>query len=256
MRDEELHLNQIYLYLFIVPFFVMLLTLLRENFRYMSDIFKKIRADKRYFTLHTKRFKQFIFFAVATSLISMLYVYASRFPMVYVTEQHNKALMAELGYAYSFFGLILVFITSIRTYLISKFNISDMGAIKIYLEKMQKIWPLFLLGSIVSSLAGSYLVYLVKPDYLADRSVIFLLMLIFTYMMIAYFSLITLLSKTFNYNRLEITLNVIRLVLVLLSVYIVFGQYPIVGFALINLAMVSIEYIFSRIVLKRVLAKI
>ena len=253
--DEIVDLNHIYLYLFVIPFLWMIVTILKENISHMIEIAKKSYHDKRNITIYMKHFKKFMLFSMATYVISFLYVYASRYPIVYVTEQNDKVLMAELGYAFSFFGLILVFITSIRTYLISKFNISDMDAIMIYLEKMKKIWPMFLLGSIVASLAGSYVVYLIKPDYLADRAVIFLFMLILTYMMIAYFSLITLLSKTFNFNKLEIILNSIRLILVLLAVYTVFGKYPVAGFALINIAMVSIEYIFSRIVIQKVMSR-
>ena len=255
LNDETMTLNHIYITLFVLPFLWTLLIILKENIIKMVVVFKKIKQDKRYLTLYMKHFKQFILFSVATYFISLLYVYASRYPIVYVTAQNDTVLMAELGYAFSFFGLILVFITSIRTYLISKFNISDMDAIMIYLEKMRRIWPQFLLGSIVVSVLGSYLVYLIKPSYLSDRAVIFLFMLILTYMMIAYFSLITLLSKTFNFNNMEIKLNIIRLILVLLSVYLVFSRFTIVGFALINLSMVGVEYYFSKKVVQKIMLR-
>lgn len=255
LNDETMTLNHIYITLFVLPFLWTLLIILKENIMKMVVVFKKIKQDKRYLTLYMKHFKQFILFSVATYFISLLYVYASRYPIVYVTAQNDTVLMAELGYAFSFFGLILVFITSIRTYLISKFNISDMDAIMIYLEKMRRIWPQFLLGSIVVSVLGSYLVYLIKPSYLSDRAVIFLFMLILTYMMIAYFSLITLLSKTFNFNNMEIKLNIIRLILVLLSVYLVFSRFTIVGFALINLSMVGVEYYFSKKVVQKIMLR-
>ncbi len=255
MSEESIDLNHIYLYLFIVPFLFMLLLSLKENIRYTIEAVKSAYHDTRYITIMIKRLKQFILFSSITYLITFLYVYAGRYPIIYVTEHKMTVLMAELGYAFSFFGLVLVFITSIRSYLISKFNISDMGAIMIYVDKIQKVKWKFFLGALLASFLVAYMVFLIKPAYLSDRSVIFVFILILSYMLIAYFSLITLLSKTFNFNNLELLLNSIRLVLVLLSVYFMFGEYPIIGFIMMNGVMVGVEYIFAQKVLYKVMKK-
>lgn len=255
MSEESIDLNHIYLYLFIIPFLFMLVLSLKENITYMIEAVKSAYHDKRYITIMIKRMKQFVLFSSVTYLITFLYVYTGRYPIVYVTEHNMTVLMAELGYAFSFFGLVLVFITSIRSYLISKFNISDIDAIMIYIEKIQKIKINFFLGALVASSLVAYMVYLIKPSYLSDRSVIFVFILILSYMIIAYFSLITLLSKTFNFNSLELVLNIIRLILVLLTVYFIFNAYPIAGFAIMNIFMVMIEYIFAQKVLYKVLKK-
>jgi len=255
MSEEAIDLNQIYLYLFIIPFIFMLILSLKENITYMIVAIKSAYHDKRHITIMIKRLKQFMLFSSITYIITFLYVYAGRYPIVYVTENKMTVLMAELGYAFSFFGLVLVFITSIRSYLISKFNISDMDAIMIYVDKIQKVKLKFFLSAIVASSLVAYMVFLIKPSYLSDRSVIFVFILILSYMLIAYFSLITLLSKTFNFNNLELLLNSIRLVLVFLSVYFVFGEYPIIGFIMMNVVMVGIEYIFAQKVLYKVMKK-
>ncbi len=255
MSEESIDLNHIYLYLFIVPFLFMLLLSLKGNILYTIEAVKSAYHDKRYITIMIKRLKQFMLFSSITYLITFLYVYAGRYPIIYVTEHKMTVLMAELGYAFSFFGLVLVFITSIRSYLISKFNISDMDAIMIYVDKIEKVKWKFFLGALVASTLVAYMVYLIKPSYLSDRSVIFVFILILSYMLIAYFSLITLLSKTFNFNYLELLLNSIRLVLVLLSVYFMFGEYPIIGFIMMNSVMVGVEYIFAQKVLYKVMKK-
>jgi len=255
MSGEEVDLNHIYLYLFIIPFIFMLILSLRENITYTIEAIKSAYHDKRYIKIMLKRLKQFILFSSVTYAITFLYVYAGRYPIVYVTEQNMTVLMAELGYAFSFFGLVLIFITSIRSYLISKFNISDIDAIMIYVKKIQSLRLKFFLGALVASSLVAYMVFLIKPSYLSDRSVAFVFILILSYMLIAYFSLITLLSKTFNFNKLELILNIIRLVLVFLSVYLIFGKYPIIGFILINIFMVGIEYIFAQKVLSKVMKK-
>ncbi len=254
LSSEMIDLNHIYLYLFIIPFLFMLFLSLKENILYVVEMIRSYH-DRRSFTIMIKRLKQFVLFSAMTYAITFLYVYAGRYPIVYVTENNMTVLMAELGYAFSFFGLVLVFITSIRSYLISKFNISDIKAIKIYVEKILNIRMKFFLGALVGSLMVAYMVYLIKPAYLSDRSVIFVFILILSYMLIAYFSLITLLSKTFNFNKLELLLNVVRLILVFLSVYLIFGKYPVIGFVAINLSMVGIEYIFAQKVLQKVRKK-
>jgi hypothetical protein len=255
LSKESIDLNHIYLYLFITPFLFMLALSLKENISYMIEATRRIYHDRRYITIMIKRFKQFILFSGMTYIITILYVYAGRYPIVYVTEHNMTVLMAELGYAFSFFGLVLVFITSIRSYLISKFNISDMDAIMIYVEKIRSVRVKFLLGALVASAMVAYMVYWIKPSYLSDRSVVFVFILILSYMLIAYFSLITLLSKTFNFNNLELKLNILRLLLVFLSVYLIFGRYPIVGFIMINISMVGVEFIFAQKVLQKVMKK-
>jgi len=255
MSKEDIGLNAIYLDLFIIPFLLIVALSLRENIIYMIEAFKHAYHDRRYITIMIKRLKQFILFSSITYLIGFLYVYAGRYPIVYVSENKMTVLMAELGYAFSFFGLVLVFITSIRSYLISKFNISDMDAIMIYVKRIQEVKVKFFVGAVLASSLVSYMVYLIKPHYLSDRSVIFVFILILSYMLIAYFSLITLLSKTFNFNNLELILNVIRLILVIVSVYFIFAKYPIVGFVMMNSAMVAIEYIFASQVLSKVIKR-
>ena len=130
-----------------------------------------------------------------------------------------------------------------------------MDAIMIYVKKIRQVQWKFFLGSIVVSSIVAYMVFLIKPSYLSDRAVVFVFILILSYMLIAYFSLITLLSKTFNFNKLELILNIIRLVLVLLAVYFIFGEYPIGGFIMINMSMVGIEFIFAQKVLHKVMKK-
>ena len=248
---SKISLNHIYLYLFIIPFIVMLVFLLRDNIKFVFNL-KDLIGDKRNINIFRKRLKIFIKFSILTYFIAILYVYTGRYVIVYVTDHQMKQLMAELGYAFSFFGLVLVFITSIRSYLISKFNISDMDAIEKYVKKINSYRYKFFLLSIVISIIMSYIVFLIKPSYLSDRSVVFVFILILSYVLIAYYSLITLLSKTFNFNQLELILNIIRLILVILSVHLIFVKYPIGGFIILNISMVAIEYIFARIVLKRV----
>jgi hypothetical protein len=175
--------------------------------------------------------------------------------LVYLTEHNLTELLAELGYAFSFGGLITVFLVSIRLYFISKFNITDKDAIVLYVNKIQGYKYRFFTAVLLISFVISYVVFMIKPDYLSIRSIYFLFMIIMSYGLIMYFSLITLLAKAYNFNKIEIVLNFIRLGLVVIVVQLWIEDYPIMGFALFSASMVLIEYIFARIVLSKILNK-
>ena len=254
MRDAVPSLDEIFLYLFISPFVLIAFFNIKHNVIYLLESFYKMR-EKRNISIFIKRFKKIIIFSAFSYVIGTLYVYTSRYVLVYLTENNMTELLAELGYAFSFGGLIMVFMVSMRLYFISKFNISDIEVIKIYIKKINYYKYHFFIASILFSLAISVAVWLIKPEYLSIRSVYFLFMLIFSYSSIMYFSMITLLSKTFDFNKLELVLNVIRLVLVMFSVHLFMKTSPLIGFAFFSANMVIIEFIFARIVLNKILNK-
>jgi hypothetical protein len=211
--------------------------------------------DKRNINIFLTRFKSLLIFSAFTYVIGVVYVYTSRYVLVYLTEHNLTELLAELGYAFSFGGLITVFLVSIRLYFISKFNITDKDAIVLYVNKIQGYKYRFFTAVLLISFVISYVVFMIKPDYLSIRSIYFLFMIIMSYGLIMYFSLITLLAKAYNFNKIEIVLNFIRLGLVVIVVQLWIEDYPIMGFALFSASMVLIEYIFARIVLSKILNK-
>jgi hypothetical protein len=254
MQKEKVSLDMIYLYLFIAPFILIAIFNMKYNIEFLSKSFVKMK-DKRNISIFRKRFKQLLAFSVLAYIINTLYIYTSRYAIVYLTDEGMTELLAELGYAFSFGGLIMIFTVSIRLYLISKFNISNVDEIVKYVKKINGYK--FIFGAVAISFSSfvAYTVYLIKPDYLSDRTAIFLFILILSYMAIAYFSMFTLLSKTFDFNKLELVLNFVRLLLVMLATHLLIGDYPIIGFTVVSFCMVLIEYIFAKIVLKRVLKK-
>jgi hypothetical protein len=254
VREVAPSLDEIFLYLFVFPFIFIAFFNLKNNISYIKESFKNI-GEKRNISIFTKRFKKLIVFSAFTYAIGTLYVYASRYVLVYLTENNMTEVLAELGYAFSFGGLIMVFMVSIRLYLVSKFNISDTEAIMVYIKKVKGYKFHFLVVGLLISLLISSAVYVIKPEYLSIDSIYFLFMLIFSYSCIMYFSMITLLSKTFNFNKMELFLNIIRLILVMISVQLLMETSPLLGFAVFSSSMVLIEFVFARIVLNRILRK-
>jgi len=255
LNDMPIELNNIFLYLFVLPYLLVIVLNMKENIVILaqnSTDFKNSRSWKIFF----KRAKQFIAFSALTYIINGLYVYTSRYAIVYLADNEMKSILAEIGYALTFGGLILIFIGSLRTYFISKFNISNTDEISKYIDMLLGYKIKFLLLGFVVSVLVSGLVYLIKPSYLTIDSVIYVFILIYSSVIVAYLSLFTLLSKTFNFNKLELILNIIRLSLVIVSVHLIFAKFPIIGFVIINLIIILVELYFARTVVKRVLNKI
>jgi hypothetical protein len=254
LRDTIPSMNEVFLYLFIFPFIVIAMFNMKNNIYFLFQSLEKMK-DMRNINIFLDRFKTLLIFSAFTYVIGVLYIYTSRYVLVYLTEHNLTVLLAELGYAFSFGGLITVFLVSIRLYFISKFNISDKDAIVLYINKIKRYKYHSFLAIVLIALAISYIVYMIKPDYLSIRSIYFLFMIILSYGFIMYFSLITLLAKAYNFNNIELVLNLIRLVLVVIVVHLFIKSYPIIGFALFSSSMVLIEYIFAKIILVKILKK-
>jgi len=233
MQNKVCSLDEIFLYLFILPFVLVVLFNTKHNIFYIKKSLSQI-GEKRVVSIFLKRLKQLLIFSALSYIINSLYIYTSRYAIVYLTEHNMTDVLAELGYAFSFGGLIMVFVMSMRLYLISKFNISDVNEIIVYVKKISSYKYYFFPASILFSLLIAYIVSIIKPDYLTMRSIYFLFVLIFTYAIIAYYSMFTLLSKTFDFNKLELLLNIVRLILVVIAVHLFMGTAPMLGFALVS----------------------
>ena len=253
-QEGLVSLDSIFLYLFVAPFVLIMFFNMKNNVIYVIKSFDYIK-DIRQLGIFKYRLKKLFVYSFLIYLISIIYVYTSRYPLVYLTDQGFTAILAELGYAFSFGGLVLVFTNSIRLYLISKFNISNVDEVLKYITTIKRYkYPFMVVSMLVAALVAG-IVNLIKPDYLTHISVIFTFILLLTYFVISYYGMFTLLSKTFNYNKIELWVNIVRLGVVMLSVHLVLGAYPVVGFIIANMSMVIIEYIFANIILNKILKR-
>ncbi len=247
-------LEEIILLLFIIPFIYVFFRNFSENIRNLSPILDIIKGKIK-LSFFKNRVKKYITYSILSYIIGALFIYTSRYLILYLTDKKEYSILAELGYAMSFLGLILIFITSVRTYFISKFNISDIENISRYIKKIKGYAIYYFPFSVVFSFLVAVVVFFIKPSYLTYQSAAFVFILILANMIISYYSLFTLLSKTFNYNILELKLNIVRLILVVVSVKVFFDLDPIWGFVLINFWIVFVEFVFAQIVLNRVKRK-
>ena len=252
--DASFSTDEIYFYLFILPFvFIIFFNLKHDVSNFVASI--PYLKEKRERALFYKRAKKLLFFAVTTYAISIIFVYTSRYAVLYLTKMNATQLIADLGYATSFGGLIIIFSVSLRSYFISKFNISNPDEIQSYVTKMSSYKYLFIGGSTLVSALIALLVYLIKPVYLSMDAVIFVFVLVEAYLLSAYLGMFSLLSKTFNFNNLELKLNIVRFALVFGLTHLLLLEHPIIGFLAINLSIVLVELYFAKVVLEKVTQK-
>ena len=252
---KSITLDNIYLYLFILPFAVAIFINTKYTIGFLLQCKDKVSSE-HFRKLFYKRVKQFIVFSALTYVINGLFIYTNRYAIIYMVDHKMTTTLAQLGYAMSFGGLIMIFISSLRSYFISRFNMSDMTMVTAHIQNLMRYkWYVLLGGIVISALIG-LLVYLIKPNYLSMQSVIFVFILIYESVLVAYLSLFSLLSKTFNFNMLELKLNIIRLILVIAAVHFIFAHYPIMGFVAINLAILGVEFYFARTVIRRIYQKV
>jgi hypothetical protein len=110
---------------------------------------------------------------------------------------------------------------------------------------------IFIFLTIILSAILAIIVYFIMPNYLSINAPIFVFIMTTTYGIIFLMSMITFLARTMNYNTLEFTINIIRLLTVIILARFVFLENPFVGFLLINLVLLAGEVVFAKIILKR-----
>ena len=247
---ETFSINSILISMFIIPFipifYVMLINIAKTVNSY--SIIKNYRRTKRIFFFYLKGFMKF---SLMTFAIGVLYVFSGRYLIIYLTEQHQISLLADLGYAMTFLGIITIASASFRTFFISKFHLGDKKSITIHLDNYIGQIQLLVSFAILIAALLSITVYVIMPNYLSINAPIFVFILTASYGVIFLMSLITFLSPTMNYNTLEITINAARLIIIVIITRFVFLKNPILGFLLINLVLMMGELIFAKILLKR-----
>lgn len=190
-------------------------------------------------------------FSLFTYLANFIFLYTGRYLMIYLTGKNNAAL-ADLGYAMTFLGIVLVFYTTIRNYLVARLSKNNSDFIFTYLKGLKRLMKYMLAGFFILSLLLSWLIMKIKPAYLSENTGIFAFIFFLATFINAYIGLFTVLSKTYDYNKTELLLNGIRFLAVVAITNFVVKSNIILGVILINIAMVAFEFIFARIILKRI----
>lgn len=252
---KEFSIKELFLETLLFPFAITLIHLFWVNTKLiveswkLYDVFSVSTIKKASVKVYS-----FLRFSLLSYISGFLYLYAVRYMVIFMTGKNNMV-VADLGYAMTFIGIILVFHTTFRSYLIARLSMDKADFIRSYIYNIKSMSKHFVGLIIISSVLLSYFVYLIKPGYLSFNTVIFSFILFMATFLNVYLGLFTVLSKTYDYNKLEVFLNIIRLAAVILITNFMVESHLILGVALINIVMVAVEYVYARILIKRILLK-
>lgn len=243
--EDALIIFFIYPFIFLAPIVlinnlknIFLLKLQKFSYRSVRVFFKLTRSILR--------------FTFSTFLIGLIYVFTVRYLLFYLSGTDNVQLIADLGYSLTFVGIITIFTQSFRSFYISKFKLNDKRLIHEYLDTYISKTKIYSIVVVTLCLILSVSFYFIKPSYLTVNSALFLFINLISFSFVFLLSLITFLSKTMDYNSIELKINIVRFLLVFIICNFVVLDLPIFGFIFINLSILLSEAYFAMIVLKKV----
>ena len=254
INSDFIDINHLFLSLFIIPFIPTILYLLKYHFTNIKTFLKiKITHNNiNFFMLYKTRIKKYFFFSSATFISSLIYGYTLSILIIKLLEINEKTKLSELGYGMTFIGIVSIFVISIRNFYISKFKFNDKAEIINFLNFINSLKIKTFILSIIICITLSSFIYLIKPDYLSNYTILYTILIILSYILISYFSMYTLLTKVFNENFLEIKINLIRCI----GVYTIVHFYVEKNFDITLIAVYSfiplMEFIYSRILISKI----
>jgi hypothetical protein len=249
---KDFSIRQLFLETLLYPFSITIVHLLYVNVRLILESLSLYNIFS--FSLIRKAAQKvysFLRFSLLTYISGFLYLYTVRYLVIFMTGKNNMV-VADLGYAMTFIGIILVFYTTFRSYLIARLSMDKADFIRSYIANIKSMYWHFMVLIVFSSLALSYIVYLIRPGYLSFNTVIFSFILFMSTFMNVYLGLITVLSKTYDYNKMEVLLNIIRFLMVVVITNFLVESHLILGVALVNVVMVLGEYVYAKILIRRI----
>lgn len=254
LDSNNINSNELFKLFFIYPFIHILLMLLLINFNNIIELIKfKFNYKNKFsllnFSYRIKKYFQFSFFQYINAI---LYAYTLKILIIFLLEKEQINNLAEIGYAMTFIGIVSIFVMSIRNYYISKFSFSDKEQINNFLINIKKLKLKLIFFSIIILISLSILIFLIKPNYLSNNTILYTNIIIASYIIISYLSMSTLLTKTFNENKLEFYINLFRTVGVYLITYFTLELSFLLTLCLIYTFIPSVEYMFSKILIKKI----
>ncbi|HEX2865977.1 MAG TPA: hypothetical protein VHO03_02990 [Ignavibacteriales bacterium] len=249
---KDFSIRQLFLETLFFPFIAVIIHLLWVNSKLILESLRLYNVFS-FSIIKKAAFKVYSFlrFSTLTYISGFLYLYTVRYLVIYMTGKNNLV-VADLGYAMTFIGIILVFHTTFRNYLVARLSMDKADFIKAYIQNIKRMSRHFIALIVFTSALLSYVVYLIRPGYLSFNTVIFSFILFTSTFLNVYLGLFTVLSKTYDYNKLEVLLNIIRFLLVVLITHLLVESNLILGIILINLVMVTGEYVYANILIRRI----
>ena len=249
--SQERSLETIIFILFIIPLAPALLPLLSDLRQLKHYHPLDALSHTRLRSIIIRDLYRYMRYSLSSYIIGILYIIAGRYLMIYLTDQHAISLLADLGYAMTFLGIMTIASSSFRTYFVSQYHLGDQEAIAQHIHTFLRKIPFYSLIVFVMSILMSVFVALIKPHYLTFYAPWFVFILVFFYGLIFLLSMVTFLARTMGYNTLEFGINIVRLTVIVLITHTLILTHPLTGFLLIHIALLGAEIVFALIILKK-----
>lgn len=258
INNNYISINNLFMIFFIFPFLIILFYLLQNHIKTLITF---INLQKKYNHLNLiksfkYRIKTYINYSLFTFSNNVIYTLMLKLIIIFLLSYNELIKLAEIGYAMTFIGIVSIFVMSLRNLYISKFKFTNKKEIINYINFIKSLHLKIFIFSITISLIISLLVYKIKPDYLSNDTVVYTFIIVFSTIYISYFSMLTLLAKTFKENILELKINITRLIVVFFIIIFFLKEYFLVSLILIYFLIPFFEFIFFRILFKKIENKV
>jgi hypothetical protein len=196
---------------------------------------------------------QFVYMSGATYVITVLYAYAVRGIFMLAATGSYQQLLADLGYAGGFLGIISIINSTVRSYFVSRLSIHDTLALQNYVSTLKNRWKYFVTGTLGLAVLIALLIFLVKPAYLTTNSSLYAFILVVSSGLTMYCGLFNVVSTTLNLIHFEVIANVARTLVVLGWIYFCLPQNVLIALVGGYVLIVLFEAAFAAFVQRRLI---
>ena len=190
-------------FFFILPF-------VQDIRDYLIHLYRHVRFN----ILSGAFVRLFLLYSFKVWCIGILFIISERIFLISI-KNINESFTASIAFATGFIGIISLFISTFTNYFLSTLSTNRIEEIKTYTKQLKKLFVAFFVVLIAICFIASYICKQVYPQ-LDPNTPTILFIVLFKTGVITYLGMYSLLSKTFNLLNLEITLNILRIIIIYL----------------------------------------
>lgn len=232
----EKTLTNVLIFIFVLPFVC----------EYIYLIKKLTKYNIRVLFSFDKSFLSFLHFCIRVFIAGALFSYADRMIIIKM-KNYNPDTAALFAFAFGFLGVVSVLNYSFQNYYINRINPEDKQSVFSFLEKLNKYSLHYLIFVIISISIICVLIYIFYADI---DFLIFpiTIILIFKTAITSYLGFKNILITSFDLMRYSISINLLRVLLVYLTLLYIGKIHLLYILLIVSLVMIFCELILNKIV--------
>ena len=192
----------------LILFLVFILPFVRDIRDYIVSTFHYVRP----FKLKLRFLKSFVSFIIKVWITGILYTISDKIFLI-STKGLNSDLTTAISFSSGFVGIISIFTSSFSNFFLAKFSTNNINDIANYVNRLKRFSPVYFLSLVLLDLIASVFIYY-SYSQLANFTALITFITLLRMGLISYLGLFTLLGKILNLLRIEIFLNIFRIVVI------------------------------------------